>query len=82
MRVLDVLDYGVQELPKEFGDLQSFVDFNASGHSFLSRLPESFSQLPNLKRLDLARCGCLQSLLTFVGGSTKLRVLDISYSRE
>jgi Leucine-rich repeat (LRR) protein len=71
----------VQELPQDFENLQSLVDFNASGCLYMSRLPESFGQLANLKRLVLYRCGKLQSLPTSIGGLTKLEVLDISQSR-
>jgi len=54
LKVLNISGSGVEELPEVFGELQSLVDFNASGCSSLSRLPESFGQLPNLQRLDLA----------------------------
>jgi Leucine-rich repeat (LRR) protein len=77
LRVLSILWLGVQELPEDFGKLQSLEDLNAIECSSLSRLLESFGQLTKLERLYLNRCYDLQSLPTSICGLTKLRVLDI-----
>ena len=75
---LDILDSSVQELPEDFGKLQSFVYFYARGCSFLSRLPESVGELAKLETLVLKGCGKVKSPLTSIGGLTKLTNLDIS----
>jgi len=80
LEFLDILSSGVQELPEDFGKLQSLVNFHANGCSSFSRLQESFSELANLERLRLIRCRKFQSLLTSIGGLTKLEVLEISES--
>ena len=75
---LNLSDSGVQELPEDFGKLQSLVYFYARGCSFKSRLPESINELANLETLVLRGCGKVQSLLTSICGLTKLTNLDIS----
>ena len=77
---LNITDSGVEELSKDFGNLESLAFFKACGCSSLSRLSELFGQLPNLERVNIARCGKLQSLLKSIGGLTNLRVLELSSS--
>ena len=62
LRVLNISYSKVQELAEDFVELQSLVDFNVSGCSALSRLPDSFGQLPNVDTMDFTRCGQLESL--------------------
>ena len=80
LRYVNITDSWVEELPKDFGNLESLAFFKACGCSSLSRLSGLFGQLPNLERVNIARCGKLQSLLKSIGGLTNLRVLDISGS--
>ena len=73
-------DSSVQELPEDFGKLQSLVVFDGVGCSSLSRLSESVHELANLEILVLRGCDKLQSLPTSIGGVRKLRGLSISES--
>ena len=64
-RFLGISNSGVEELIEKTGKLQSLVVFKAMRCLTLSKLPKSFGQLPNVKRLDL--CSLWQaSNLTYI----------------
>ena len=78
LRVLDILDSGVHELPEDFGGPQSLVEFNARRFTTFIELWQWFGQ--NLERMAQDGHSGLQRLPTTFGGLTKLRVLNISGS--
>jgi Leucine-rich repeat (LRR) protein len=68
LRLLNILYSGVQKLLDNFGELQSLGDFNASGWSSISRLPDWLGQLPNLDTMDLTGSSHLQTHLHLLVG--------------
>jgi Leucine-rich repeat (LRR) protein len=68
----------LENLPMEFGKLQSLVELNLSYCSQLECLPDSIVHLSQLKTFRLRRCQKLENLPMEFGKLQSLVELDLS----
>lgn len=68
---------GLVELPNDFGFLTRLEELDLTG-TCLKNLPENFSRLKHLKKLNLSRCSKLQDLCTNFEGLRSLEDLNLS----
>jgi Leucine-rich repeat (LRR) protein len=68
----------LENLPMEFGKLQSLVEVHLSECSELGCLPDSIVDLSQLKTFDLWRCDKLENLPMEFGKLQSLVELDLS----
>ncbi|KAG7202197.1 hypothetical protein KM043_015874 [Ampulex compressa] len=77
LRLLDISDNLLQELPKQIGKLDALVTLKVR-QNMLRSLPQSIGNLPSLRYLDLSK-----NLLTHVTGSMKnLKLLELDISEN
>jgi leucine-rich repeat protein SHOC2 len=76
LRVLDVSNFGLSELPESIGDLIHLRCLQLRGTK-IRRLPESVCHLYHLQTLGLRNCYCLEELPTDIKYLGKLRHIDL-----
>jgi len=72
----------LENLPMEFGKLQSLVHMDLSCSFQLRHLPESIVHLSQLKTFSLQRCYKLENLPMAIGKLQSLVKLDLSYCSQ
>jgi Leucine-rich repeat (LRR) protein len=75
LKELWMVGIAMEEIPEDFGHLQSLTKVKMSNCRRLKRLPKSFSNLSNLEILDLSNCTLLKDLPSSIYGLKKLKVL-------
>ena len=73
---LNLSNYSLKSLPKEFSFLNGIVSLNLSYNNF-EELPDSILRLTSLKNLDLSK-NCLRSLPVAIGNLQELACLEIN----
>ncbi|GFP95098.1 putative disease resistance protein rga1 [Phtheirospermum japonicum] len=82
LRVLNLQDSGIPQLPREIGNLINLRHLNLSDNESLKELPGEIENLINLRHLDLSRNRSLRKLPESICGLRELQTLNIDHSRS